>query len=68
VDIAAELRCCSIADMIVCPCKASFRSHGSLGIILLRHGIAEQRHQPVPKLLGDLAAHFHDGGRGGVDI
>jgi hypothetical protein len=43
------------------------RPDRTLGVILLRHGIAEQRHRPVPELLGDFAAHFHDGGRGGGD-
>jgi hypothetical protein len=36
------------------------RPHRALSIILLRHGIAEQHHQPVAKPLGDPAAHFHD--------
>jgi hypothetical protein len=31
--------------------------------VLLRHGVAEQRHQPVAELLGDLAAHIHDSDR-----
>jgi hypothetical protein len=44
------------------------RPQRPLRVILLRHGIAEQRHQPVAELVGDFAAHFHDGGRGGVDI
>jgi hypothetical protein len=43
-------------------------AHSTLGIVLLRHRITEQRHQSVAQLLGDLAAHFHDRGRGGVDI
>ena len=44
------------------------RPHGALGIVLLRHRIAKQRHQAVAELLGDLAAHFHDRRRGGVEI
>jgi hypothetical protein len=35
---------------------------GKPAIVLLHDRVAEQRHQPVPELLGDLAAHFHDGG------
>jgi signal transduction histidine kinase len=37
-----------------------------LGIVLLRHRVGEQRHQPVAKLLGNFAAHFHDRSRGRV--
>jgi hypothetical protein len=40
----------------------------TLGIILLPHRIAEQRRQPVAELLGDMAAHFRDRRRGGVEI
>jgi hypothetical protein len=31
-------------------------------------GLDPAAHQSVAELLGDLAAHFHDRGRGGVDI
>jgi hypothetical protein len=44
------------------------RPHCALGIVLLRHRIAEQRHQSVAELLGDLTAHFHDRRRSGVEI
>ena len=35
------------------------RPHGTLRIVLLRHRIAKQRHEPVAQFLGDMAAHFH---------
>ena len=44
------------------------RPHRALGIVLLRHRIAEQRHQPVAELLGDLAAHLRHRRRGGIEI
>ena len=44
------------------------RPHRALGIVLLRHRIAEQRHQPVAELLGDMAAHLGDRRRGGIEI
>ena len=44
------------------------RPHRALGIVLLRHRIAEQRHQPVAELLGDLAAHFRHCRRSGIEI
>jgi hypothetical protein len=37
-------------------------------VVLLRHRIAEQRHQPVAELLGDFAAHFHDRRGGHIEI
>ena len=33
-------------------------AHSALGVILLCHRVAEQRHNPITKLLGDLAAHL----------
>jgi hypothetical protein len=44
------------------------RTDRTLGIVLLRHRIAEQRHHPVAQLLGDLAAHFRDRNRSGAEI
>ena len=44
------------------------RPRRALGVVLLRHRIAEQRHQPVAELLGDMAAHFCDRRRGGIEI
>ena len=44
------------------------RPHRALGIVLLRHRIPEQHHQPVAELLGDLAAHFRHRRRGGIEI
>jgi hypothetical protein len=44
------------------------RPRGTLRVVLLRHRIAEQRHQPVAQLLGDVPAHFGHGCRGGVEI
>ena len=44
------------------------RPHRALGIVLLRHRIAEQRHQPVAELLGDMAAHLRHRRRGRVEI
>ena len=44
------------------------RAHGALAVVLLRLGIAEQRHQPVAELLQDMAAERGHGGRGGVEI
>ena len=44
------------------------RPHRALGIVLLRHRIAEQRHQPVAELLGDMAAHLRHRRRSGVEI
>ena len=32
-------------------------AHRALGVVLLRDRIAEQRHQTVAELLGDMAAH-----------
>src|SRR5271154_3501734 len=40
----------------------------TLGVVLLREGIAEQRHDAVAELLGDMAAHFLDRRRGRVEI
>ena len=44
------------------------RPHRALGIVLLRHRIAEQRHQPVAELLGDMAAHLGHRRRSGIEI
>ena len=44
------------------------RPRRALGIVLLRHRIAEQRHQPVAELLGDMAAHLRHRRRGGIEI
>jgi hypothetical protein len=35
---------------------ASAAPRRPFGVVLLRHGIAERRHQPVTELLGDVAA------------
>jgi hypothetical protein len=40
----------------------------SLGIVLLSHRIAEQRHQPVAEFFGDLAPHLRDRRRSGIEI
>ena len=40
----------------------------AFGVVLLRHRIAEQRHQPVAELLGDMAAHLRHRRRGGIEI
>ena len=34
------------------------RPRRAFGVVLLRHRIAEQRHQPVAELFGDMAAHL----------
>jgi len=44
------------------------RPRRSLGIVLLRHRIAEQRHQPVAELLGDMPAHLRHRRRGSIEI
>ena len=44
------------------------RARRALGVVLMRHRIAEQRHQPVAELLGDMAAHLVDRRRSGVEI
>ena len=44
------------------------RPHRALGIVLLRHRIPEQRHQPVAELLADFAAHIRDCSRSSVEI
>ena len=44
------------------------RPRRALGVVLMRHRIAEQRHQPVAELLGDMAAHLRDRRRGGIEI
>jgi hypothetical protein len=44
------------------------RPHRAFGIVLLRERIAEQRHQPVAQLLGDMAAHLRHCRRGGIEI
>ena len=44
------------------------RAHGALAVVLLRLGIAEQRHQPVAELLQHMAAERSHGGRGGVEV
>ena len=33
-------------------------THCTFRVVLLRHRITEERHQPVAELLGDLAAHI----------
>jgi hypothetical protein len=50
------------------PLDRQRRPHCPLGIVLLRHRIAEQCHQPVAELLGDFAAHFHDRRGGHIEI
>jgi hypothetical protein len=44
------------------------RAHGALAVVLLRLGIAEQRHQAVAELFQDVAAKRSHGGRGGVEV
>ena len=44
------------------------RPHRALGVVLMRHRITEQRHQPVAQFLGDMTAHFYDRRRGRVEI
>ena len=44
------------------------RPRRALGIVLLCDRIAEQHHQSVAQLLGDVAAHFAHRRRGGVEI
>ena len=44
------------------------RPRRAFGVVLLRHRIAEQRHQPVAELLGDVAAHLRHRRRGGIEI
>ena len=44
------------------------RARRALGVVLVRHRIAEQRHQPVAELFGDMAAHFGNRSRSGVEI
>src|SRR5262245_42511050 len=39
-----------------------------LGVILLRHRMTEQHHQPVAQLLGDMAAHLPHCSAGGIEI
>ena len=43
-------------------------AHRALGLVLLRHWIAEQRHPAVTKLLGDFAAHLRNCCRRGIKI
>ena len=43
-------------------------ARGALGIVLLRHRIAEQRHQPVAELLGDMPAHLGHRRRSGIEV
>ena len=50
------------------PLDRERRPRRALGIILLRHRVAEQRHQAVAKLLADLSAHLRHCRRGGVEI
>jgi hypothetical protein len=40
------------------PLDRECRPHRPLRVVLLRHRIAEQRHQPVAELLGDFAAQL----------
>jgi hypothetical protein len=58
--LAVELSQCTLD----CECRA----HRALGIVLVRNRIAEQRHQPVAELLGDMAAHLRHRRRRGVEI
>ena len=44
------------------------RPRRALGVVLMRHRIAEQRHQPVAELLGDMAAHLRHRRRSGIEI
>ena len=44
------------------------RARRAFGIVLLRDRIAEQRHQPVAELLGDVAAHLRHRRRSGIEI
>ena len=50
------------------PLDRERRTDRALGIILLRHRVAEQRHQAVAELLGDLAAQFRHCRRCGIKI
>ncbi len=58
--LAVELSQCTLD----CECRA----HRALGIVLVRNRIAEQRHQPVAELLGDMPAHLRHRRRGGIEI
>ena len=40
----------------------------AFGVVLLRHRITEQRHQPVAQFFGDVAAHLRHCCRGGIQI
>jgi DNA invertase Pin-like site-specific DNA recombinase len=44
------------------------RPYRALGIVLLRHRIAEQRHQSITELLGDVTAHLSHCCRGGIEM
>jgi len=44
------------------------RPHRALGIVLLCDRIAEQHHEPVTELFGDMAAHPRHRRRGGIEI
>jgi hypothetical protein len=50
------------------PLDRKRRPYCAFSVVLLRHRIAEQRHQPVAELLGDLATHVGDRCRRGVEI
>jgi hypothetical protein len=40
----------------------------AFGVVLLRHWITKQRHNPVARLLCDVAAHLCHGCRGSIQI
>ena len=44
------------------------RPRRALGVVLVRDRIAEQRHDAVAEFLGDMAAHFLDCRRCGIEI
>jgi hypothetical protein len=44
------------------------RARCAFGVVFLRHRIAEQRHQPVTQLFGDVTAQFRHRRTGGIQI
>ena len=71
-DAGGELRLAAAGILAVQLGKRALdrqrRPRCAFGVVLLRHRIAEQRHQPVAELLGDMAAHLRHRRRGGIEI
>jgi hypothetical protein len=60
--------CIPSVDLSERPLDRERRPSRALSVVFLRHRIAEQRHQPIAQLFGDVAAHLCHCRRSGIQI